>query len=102
MPYIQRDGLNAIIGLYANPQEGYAEEFLPDDNAEVIDYLTPPTIDEIDTKSMNSALTQPGSVTRAMGELLFKIMKGVEPIPQASLTKNQFVQKLKALMRNGS
>jgi hypothetical protein len=61
-----------------------------------------PTDDQLDTQALNDALTQPGSVTRAMGELLFKVMKGVEPIPQASLTKTQFVQKLKALMRNGS
>jgi hypothetical protein len=62
----------------------------------------PATPDQLDTQALNAALTQPGSVTRAMGELLFKVMKGTEVIPQPSLTKNQFVQKLKALMRNGS
>jgi hypothetical protein len=38
MPFIERkDG--KIAGLYHNRQDGYAEEELPDDNAEVVAYL---------------------------------------------------------------
>lgn len=45
MPYVERDsGTHAIKGLYANAQEGYAEEFLADDDAEVIAYRNPPAI----------------------------------------------------------
>jgi len=41
MPYVERvEG--PIRGLYAALQEGYAEEFLPDDDAEVIAFLVPP------------------------------------------------------------
>jgi hypothetical protein len=38
MPYVQRDGNNAVCGLYANAQPGYAEEYLEDDNSEVVAY----------------------------------------------------------------
>jgi hypothetical protein len=41
MPYVERRE-GKIAGLYANPQPGYAEEFLADDHAEVVAYLNPP------------------------------------------------------------
>lgn len=34
MPYVQRDGQGAIVGRFARPQPGYAEEFVADDAAE--------------------------------------------------------------------
>jgi hypothetical protein len=41
MPYVERrDG--KVTGLYANPQPGYAEEFLADDHAEAIAFRNPP------------------------------------------------------------
>jgi hypothetical protein len=39
MPYVQRDQEGKVIGLFAQPQEGYAEEFLSDDNPEVVAFL---------------------------------------------------------------
>jgi len=42
MPYVQRDETGAVKGVYANLQEGYAEEFLPDDDQEVVNFLKPP------------------------------------------------------------
>jgi hypothetical protein len=42
MPYIQRDVNNKIIGIYANKQDGYAEEFLDEDSNE----LNPPETPE--------------------------------------------------------
>jgi hypothetical protein len=42
MPYVSRDDTtNAINGVYANPQPGYAEEYLPDDNPELQMFLHP-------------------------------------------------------------
>ena len=38
MPYVQRDYDGKVKGLFAQPQPGYAEEFLPDDNKEVRAY----------------------------------------------------------------
>lgn len=42
--YVQRDGAGIIIGLYASFQEGFAEEFLEEDNPEVIAFLDPPEV----------------------------------------------------------
>lgn len=42
MPFVQRDQSGAITGLYARPQEGYAEEFLADNDAAVLAWLNPP------------------------------------------------------------
>jgi hypothetical protein len=42
MPYVSRDENGSINGLYSNLQPGYAEEFLPDDNPEVMAFLNPP------------------------------------------------------------
>jgi hypothetical protein len=45
MPYVQRDpDTLAIIGLFANPQAGYAIEFLADNIAEVIAFRGPPSV----------------------------------------------------------
>jgi hypothetical protein len=41
MAYVSRAG-GKINGVYANPQPGFAEEELPDDNAEVVAFLNPP------------------------------------------------------------
>jgi hypothetical protein len=42
MPYVSRNDSNAINGMYANLQPGYAEEFLPDDDPEVVAFLDQP------------------------------------------------------------
>jgi hypothetical protein len=55
MPYVQRNIKAEITGVFANPQPGRAEEFLPDDNPEVVafnkahpvPYVPPLTKEEI-------------------------------------------------------
>ena len=42
MPYVQLSN-GAIVGVYAQLQPGYAEEWRDDDDADVIAYLNPPT-----------------------------------------------------------
>ncbi|MBY4589488.1 hypothetical protein [Rhizobium redzepovicii] len=42
MPYVSRSASGAINGLFEQMQEGFAEEFLPDDNPEVVAFLNPP------------------------------------------------------------
>lgn len=42
MPWIERNAQGAIIGSYANEQPGYAEEFLADNDAALVAFLTPP------------------------------------------------------------
>lgn len=39
MPYVERDPSNSIKGLYANAQPGYAEEYLPEDDPEVLAFV---------------------------------------------------------------
>jgi hypothetical protein len=41
MPYVQLDN-GTIVGVYANAQPGYAEEWREDDDADVVAYLNPP------------------------------------------------------------
>jgi hypothetical protein len=41
MPYVQREE-GTIVGTFSNVQKGFAEEFLPDDNPEVVAFLNPP------------------------------------------------------------
>ena len=50
MPFVERDQLGAIKGVYAVRQPGYAEEELPDDHPDVVAFRAPkpaPTLDEI-------------------------------------------------------
>lgn len=42
MPYVKRDEAGKVIGLFANPQPDMPEEWLEDDDPEVIAYLNPP------------------------------------------------------------
>jgi hypothetical protein len=42
MPYVARDESGKIIGVCALEQPGYAEEYLPDDDPEVVAFLAPP------------------------------------------------------------
>ncbi|MBP2614743.1 hypothetical protein [Agrobacterium pusense] len=47
MAFVQRDPDGKIVGVYACQQDGYAEEFLEDDNPEVIEALAPSSITTI-------------------------------------------------------
>lgn len=38
--YVERDGNGKIVGAYAQPQPGRAEEFVAKDTAELIAFLT--------------------------------------------------------------
>lgn len=42
MPYVSRDAEGHINGVYEQLQEGYAEEWLPADDPELLAYLAPP------------------------------------------------------------
>lgn len=41
MPHVQRSA-GRVVGIFTNPQPGYAEEYLEDDHADVVAYLNPP------------------------------------------------------------
>ena len=54
MPYVQRNENGEISGTFANPQPGFAEEYLPDDDPEVVAFNDaidnppppPPTVEQ--------------------------------------------------------
>lgn len=79
MPYVSRiDGV--VNGTYANEQPGYAEEYLPDDNPEVVVYLNPPPPPP--TADLQAALlfdhenrirAQEGAPPLTLGDFLIKV-----------------------------
>ena len=50
MPYVQRNAQGKIIGIFRNPQPGYATESVDDNDPEV---LPPPPVDEADINDIN-------------------------------------------------
>lgn len=61
MPYVQRNNENQIIGIFSNMQEGYAEEYLDENNNEVIRFQNPlPTNAELlaETDQYMSRITE--------------------------------------------
>lgn len=86
MPWVQRDGLNAIVGLYANQQPGRADEFLDDSNAQVIAYLNPPPVDPVDRWDLVSLRVSFNHENR------IRVLEG-----KAAVTMAQFKNALKAL-----
>ena len=57
MPYVQRDDNQKVVGLFAKSQTGYAEEFLADDDKEVLEYLNPtPTAEEVAERERQEAI----------------------------------------------
>lgn len=44
MPYVERDEHGTVKGCYASPQPEYAEEWLDDDDPEIIAFLNPATV----------------------------------------------------------
>lgn len=63
----------------------------------------PPTSDQLDTKALNEALVQDGSVVRALAEVMFlEINKLRVKTGDAAYTKAAFVAALKGKMRNGT
>ncbi len=46
MPFAQRDEMKQVVGLFANAQPGFAEEWLNDDDPEAIAFLDRATLPE--------------------------------------------------------
>lgn len=65
MPYVQRDGHGAVSGVFANPQPGYAEEWLDAADAAIVAFFSPPTLTAQDIAAITAAL-QPGNPQRAI------------------------------------
>lgn len=59
MPYVQREN-ETITGLFANLQEGYAEEFLPDDDQGVVAFLKPSPVTSVSARQFKLQLLAAG------------------------------------------
>jgi len=97
MPYVQRDVSNAIIGVYASKQPGYAEQFLSADDPEVVSYLTP---NPDGLKKAEVAKISSDMISSGVFEVFALVAKQVyfdkvKALPQASgLTDEQIHQAL--------
>lgn len=79
MPYVERrDG--KVIGLYANAQQGYAEELLADDDAEVVAFNNPP---EPVPQTVNMAQARLALIEAG---LFSKIDAGLRALPEPQRT----------------
>nr|WP_063805899.1 hypothetical protein [Rhizobium altiplani] len=61
MAYVQRES-GTVVSVYRNPQEGFAEEALADDNAEVAAFLNPPPppVDSVSARQFKMQLVIAG------------------------------------------
>ncbi len=83
MPYVSREN-GAISGLFANLQPGFAEEFLPDDNAEVVAHKQGP----IDAKAARLAREAALKSNADYSDLVGKLKTSTIPEWQSYVTSN--------------
>lgn len=81
MPYVQRDGASAINGVFANPQPGYAEEFLADDDLELVAYLAPP----VSTPYLNN-----GGIARFTGTTPPTVLENIRMAGVTRVSKGRY------------
>lgn len=90
MIYVERDSQANIRGVYANRQEGYAEEELPDDHPDVVEFLHPvlshnAAIDEAIAKAESAVPITP----RALREFMLMVLQfaKVDPASNSAFAK---------------
>lgn len=89
MRYVQRDKDGKVIGHFARPQPGTAEEALPDDHPDIAAFNTPaPTPDPVD-----DFLSNP--VTKA---LIDAVNDGSLPVGQG-LSEAEIKERIRGKMR---
>lgn len=76
MPYVSRDEGGAINGTFAREQPGFAEEYLPDDDPEVVAFL-----DAADAPPPPSLAEQ--EAARANQRLDAGVTAAIDAVPQA-------------------
>ena len=65
MPYVERRG-GAVIGVYAQPQLGYAEESLPDGHPDLVAFANRPVVTRVtDLEALMAALIRKGHVSQS-------------------------------------
>ncbi len=64
MPYVERRN-GVIVGVYANPQPGYAVEFLADNAAELLAFMAAPVPQSVSRFQAKAALASIGKLDDA-------------------------------------
>lgn len=83
MPYVERDTNGIVKGLYANPQPGYAEEWIEDDDTEVIAFLNPTT--PPDPPHLNH-----GGLVRFTGLAPSTVLEGIRMLGATRIAKGRY------------
>lgn len=100
--FVQRDGLNRIVAHFANPQPGFAEEEVADDNAELVAFITTGlalTAEEVDAKKTADIERFYTSADKAIATALFQVVNDVRGLKgQAPISAAQFKAYLKSLL----
>lgn len=90
--FVERDKGGVVVGLYGARQEGYAEEELPDDHAEVVAYLH--------AHDPNNAPT-PRDLAAELDALIAVVLKKTE-VTEADIEAEKAQTDTKTLSGNGS
>lgn len=79
MPYVSRDESETVNGLYAMLQPGHAEEFLADDDAEVMEFRNPtPTAEQIAEQERKAEIKQDQSRAALLDKLQTASLANIE------------------------
>lgn len=99
--FVQRQN-GKVVSLFSQLQPNVAEEELDENHPDILTFNNPTyDLSAIDQATLNAALAQDGSVTRALGIVMFKEINKLRA--NAGLTQYtmpQFVAALKAEMRS--
>lgn len=88
MPYVERNENGVVVGLYANFQEGYAEEWLEDDDPEVLAFLNPPLTPQTCPLSPDQFYTMLENEGKL--DAFIAAIETVTPISKKLTCRNQF------------
>lgn len=64
MVYVLRNAEGAVCAVFRGKQPGIAEEYLPEDNAEIVSYLAPP-VPPISDRQFSQQLAIVGTISEA-------------------------------------
>lgn len=94
MPYVKRTA-GVVTGLFRRLQPGIVEEFLPDDDAEVMAFRNPPP--PSDDERINRAFEQTQDRDKVLFEAIFELVNDVRVLKgQNEITKAQLKDWMKA------
>lgn len=88
MPYVERRS-GVVSGVYANPQPGYAEEWLEDGDEEVVAYRNPPVFQPLPRSAFLFMMHKIGVTEAQVEALIDKMPDGDEKTLALIVFRNQ-------------